>query len=504
MKEFCEPLRRKTEVVEPRESTAESRGDLHEDDQPLQVDFLKIATDAIEAGVFALNPEVVRRNEEMGRGYTSGQSFSFPETMLEDPYGNGPMQIQRMERDVPQALVDQLRKNIATANRLLLPQRQVMLYFHERFTDDGTFSSRGMKAALKTFSPYVRSHALPDELSFQTEGVDRTSKSRELFTQEEYLAAVELARDDPAIVLTIVAYQGTIQDYLTELGNVFGGLAYHPGYPVNEQDFEHYKEFMENWNTSNFTDELVPAITVLLAKAKRENPDVPKQSLLTRELFQDAVDFIIRNGAFRHFVTVPGYVAVDGKQRVNKFLCPATSTIRHQLLDGTLLHNIYTVTSGRIQEGDAAAIELANTIGTRAEATLQRREEERVWKQKQAEEAAKPTVEIDVENKNWAEIAGSAIGKALEKRKPAVFTFDGMSYVITPENVEGTLSFNKEKQPGDHEVILQVGDWLYSVLKDAITRGIQTKQPVYFSFNTAPWRVDPAEIEAFLQQSIVE
>lgn len=506
MNELRPPRRSNVELPAEREAdesevTHEVTDDTHEYGQPPHVDFLEIAMRAVEAGVFARDTEAIQLNAGTG----NGSEFSFPETMLEIPYNNGPFQIQRWEIDVPQALVDQFRRNFATANRLLLPHRQVMLYFHERFTAEDTFSSEGMREALSEYRPHVRSRTtLPEEWSFRTEGVDRTSKKRDLFTEQESLAALELARDEPAVMLAIVGYQGTIQDYLQNLGGAFVELASHPESRITQRDLENYQKFASAWNTSNFIDELMPAIAIHLTNARRANPEAARGSLLTRELFQSAADFIISNGAFRHFVDVPAHIALDSRDRVDKFLCPAVGAVRQQLLDGSLLQNIHAVTSAKIREDDPAASSLAATIHLRAKQTLDQHEERRIWQEQQAKEAAKLTIEVATEGRSWAEITGEAIGRALDKRKPAIFTFDGRSYFLTPNAIESGLSFHEEKQPGDQELEPQVGNWLYKVLEMAIARAVQTGRPAFFSFNGNPWRVKPEEVEALLHSAMSE
>lgn len=472
---------------------------------PPRVDFRQLAQDAITGGIFARDEEAIRLNRE-----NSNLPYHFPESMLDIPYPNGPMVIIRFEKDIPEAVMNKFRKNWVAANRLLLPTDQVLLYFHERFVAQDVFQARTMSTLISDYDPHhlikitgYESDYPDDSLSFTIDGERRRVTDRKLFTYAEEEAGVELVAHHPELVLTILGYQAVIQDFIQELGHEFMMLSVNPRNGVTQEDMQKFKNFFEQWDSINFTNQLVPAIALFYTRAKQENPALSDEAIFTQQLFQEAADFIIDNGAFRNFVTVPAKVASDGKERVNHFLCPAVGTIREQLLDGSLLYRVFTLTTQLLKAGDPTLIDEAAYIQGKAKdiVELRQRLEERA--RQRAIEDALPTVEIATEQKTLQEILAEAITKALQKNKPATFTFEGTPYIVSNRDLEEALDLHQQRQRGDIVINPRAGSSLDDALQTAIRQSLSTGLPVFFNFNDVNYRITPEKVAELLANSVV-
>src|SRR5260221_4443968 len=469
---------------------------------PPQVDFRQIAQQAITNGIFIPDEEAIRLNAA-----NPNLAQSFPISMLDVPYNNGPMFIQRFEEDVPEVVMNKFRKNWVAANRLLLPNDQVLGYFHQRFIAQDVFKSGQMNKLVNEYSPasltghFSRGVSKDPSLSFKVKDVDRATRNRELFTQSEQQAGIELTAHHPEVALTILGYQSVVLDYLQNLGNEFRRLTRVPNSGVTSKNVENMKRFTEQWDTSNFTKELVPAIALYYTIAKQANAELPDDQILTQKLYQDAVDFIVANGAFRNFVTVPAHVASEGRARVNHFLCPAVGTIREQLLDGSLLYRIYGITRKQFVAGNRDLSQQADAIRAKSTKALQEPRQIALMRQQEALENAAPTVELVTDKKTLPQVIGDAIVKVLEKKKPATFSFGGKSYRIPNENLTNTLGLEQRQEQGDIMIEPHGGDDLYILLQKAIVTSLAARRPVYFSFNGRDFRINPEKVEALLDKS---
>jgi hypothetical protein len=295
-----------------------------------------------------------------------------------------------------------------------------------------------------------------------------------------------------------------MRDYRGELSTAFERAAERQPGTVTKRDIDEVTNVAEQWTSSNFTDNLMPALAIFIARKKQLDPEIPTAEITTPELFNDAVDFIISNGAFRNFVTVPAEIAADGQERVNHFLCPAVGTIRDQLLDGSLLHTVHRATVARIEAGDSSALGLREHIQTRAQESLLRIAEDEKWQRQQAMEAARPFVPIETQGKTWADIACDAIAQTTARQKPALFNFEGQEYRVVLDQEWSGLVAHEPKQQGDTEIELRAGDVLYNVLGTSAATALQTEGDVFFSFNGDPYRITCANVQALFQNSIIQ
>src|SRR5437867_1143957 len=87
---------------------------LDEDDGAIvsaNIDFDGLAADATAAGLFQPDPAAIRANSFIVHQYAK-----LPVTLLDAPYGNGPMAIRVFKQDVPEAAVYAVRRNFTEAN----------------------------------------------------------------------------------------------------------------------------------------------------------------------------------------------------------------------------------------------------------------------------------------------------------------------------------------------------------------------------------------------------
>jgi hypothetical protein len=466
---------------------------------PEPVDFERLATHALSQDLFTPDQVAIRANAAAPRS----RRYRLPETLLERPYENGPMSISRFGIDVPEAVMAAKRKNLAQANRLLLPTSTVLAYFHERCTTPDVFDSDGILLARGNYRPELSEQDYnPNEaLSFTLEG--RGTHQRQLFTKTEVRAGNALAVEQPELVMSIVGYAGLIQDYLENLGHTFARLSRLPGYTISNQDLHNYDMFTEEWNTSNFAELFMPALAIFLELARRDQPEANDTPRITPELFQQAVAFLVDNGAFRNFFTVPAAVAENGKERVNHFLCPAVGALRDQLLNGGVLHRLYQVANARLQAGEQSATTLRDNIVAAAEEGLGAEERHAAYLREQAAERARTVIPIDTTDKDLSTIMREAVSTALLRQKPTAFTQDGREYTLGPKHIESTLGARNQPPLEDSihldNMSLRSGGASFGgTLGEAVGEALRHNLSVYFRFNFIDYRVDPEKARALL------
>jgi len=475
----------------------------------IRPDLQQVANDAIAAGLFATDLDAARGNDGVASRYER-----MPSTLLNVPYVNGPAFIEIFGRDVSEAAVLAVRRNFTEVNRLLLPKEQVLRYFHQRFVADDIFNSEhaarivaeyrapaaaevdprarkffrrelfaageidivdvlgtpdGQQAAA-TAEPIASRFQAP-ELSFQIKGVERRSHVRALYTRDEQIAALQLARENPSVVLAIIAYQSVIQDYLAALRETFDALA-RESVSIRDglADFDRY---IKEWASPNFTVELIPALATFLRLREDSSDEAQQDRAIDAELFRDSVNFIVTNGAFRHWITIPAAVAREHEARVDHFLCPAVGTIREQTMDGSLLEALYTTVGEKANAGDGAVLAFLEKI--QAEASTKLTESERT-----------PT-EDDIAR--------------LQERVTMGIHYQGRDYSVSldapgfQELFAGT--------PGRNDVIITppLGSWFYDVLREAIATTLDRKTAVFFQFNGRGYRLSPGRLVDFLRRT---
>ena len=472
-------------------------------------DLQQIARDAVASGLFTPDLDAVRLNSGVASKYER-----MPSSLLNVPYVNGPVFIEIFGRDIPEAAVLAVRSNFTEVNKLLLPKEQVLRYFHERFAADDIFDSEHAARIVAEYRAPVAAEAdprvralfrrqlfaageidiadvvgTPDghqaaataerigsrfqdaELSFQVKGVDRRSHVRALYTRDEQIAALQLARDHPSVVLAIIAYQSVIQDYLAALRAAFDAIAGES--PSIRDGLGDFDKYIKEWASPNFTVELVPALAIFLRLREDSSEGITQERAIDAELFRDAVNFIVANGAFRHWIMIPADVAREREARVDHFLCPAVGTIREQTLDGSLLERLYK-----------AAVEKASTGSDTVLAFLEKIRVEAGTKLVVSDRT--PTEE---------EVA------RLQERVIMRAHYQGSDYSVALD-APGFQEFLAGTPRRDDAVVTpSIGSWFYDVLREAIATTLDRKTAVFFQFNGRGYRLTPGRLIDFLRRA---
>lgn len=328
---------------------------------PPGVNFRTLAHEVVAEGLFKPHPRISRDDLE---------GNLMPQELLDLPYPNGPATIM-LGGDVPLNAMEAVRGGIIRANRIVLKAELLGVYFHRRFANEHPLLSPGIINKNQAFTTEYfltpDSDAPSDAISFQTEGVPRSTVTRQLFTEAEKLAAVDLAAAHPELVVAISAYQGTVIDYLCELGVAIADETNSGKLPLSQPEVALFAGFINEWRTNNFYHELLPSIAIFLHNAKLREPEKRDDELITPELLHDAVEFIVQNGGFRKYVKVAAEVAADHKERTNKFVCPAANIIREHLVDGRLLHKIYGHLREQVMDGDSLTQAMVGNVRYTAE-----------------------------------------------------------------------------------------------------------------------------------------
>jgi hypothetical protein len=327
---------------------------------PAKADLRQIAYNAILGGIFDIDIEAIKKNEGISQEYSM-----FPTNLIDIPYGNGPHAIQ-YGVDLPEDIVFAVRKNFVKANALLLPTDQVRLYFHQQFYEGRVFNSQSLARLVGGYFPSTRLNFLDDRnidsnMSFRTD-INRKVYDRNLYTRNEAVIGQNITLVHPELILTVLTYQSILQDYFQELRSEFEDIAQQTSTEITAENLKLYDIYAKQWTTGNFTSDLIPAMIIFYSQKMKSVPSTSASQMFDQELFREAVEFIISNGAFRNWIDVPEDIALDGKKRINHFLCPAVGVIREQLHDGFLLSKIYDIVQEKMSAGEEQILEYNESI----------------------------------------------------------------------------------------------------------------------------------------------
>jgi hypothetical protein len=437
---------------------------------PAEVDFRTIATNAINSGLFELDQDTAVANKNILREYSR-----FPVTLLDSSYGNGPYVIGHHGEDIPEEVVFAVRRNFKKANKLIMPRDQVLLYFHHQFASGDIYKSQILDSVVDDYSaPYVieaDARQYKDEsVSFRLEGTKRNSFNRNLYTRTEIVDSLVFAKDHPEFVLAILAYSAVIKNYLQELRGELISVSKGLGKELSIKDIKDYDGYCETWSSSNFTNELIPILNILHKQRQTGNPE-DVRIIVDQSMFNEAVKFIINNGAFRNWVNIPEDIALDGRGRTNHFICPGLEPIREQILDGSLLHKIYLLTKKKADVRDETFMNYIKDIRTSLLKRIEQSKDTRTTKEKMQE--------------------------YLHQIRNITVFYQGAENQIRLEDDVMDM-FTGKKHEGDREIEPLVGDVIYSVARKAIEMSLQDNLPVFFSFNGKGYRMTPEVAEDLL------
>src|SRR5947209_6665966 len=110
---------------------------------------------------------------------------------------------------------------------------------------------------------------------------------------------------------------------------------------------------------------------IFMHRRERAFDTAQRSPVVDAALFRDAVNFIIENGAFRNWITIPADVAAEHEERVDHFLCPAMGTLREQLIDGSLLASIWRLIADEASANDRDVSTLLETVRAEARQKLE-------------------------------------------------------------------------------------------------------------------------------------
>lgn len=196
---------------------------------PKPVDFTELAREVLASDLFTVDKGVEAKN----RG--ASEYSRLPTYALEAPYGNGPMVIKKFGKDVPAEAMVLVRNNFIRANHALLPTEKVLSHFHHSFADGSVFRNRSLPKLVQEFSPKTVSvfeEPQDERFSFAVDA-ERKVENRKLFTRPEIEHTQEFTEKNPEVVLTILLFQTTIQDYFGKLRQSLVDVSAQGGGPAN-------------------------------------------------------------------------------------------------------------------------------------------------------------------------------------------------------------------------------------------------------------------------------
>lgn len=261
--------------------------------------------------------------------------------------------------------------------------------------------------------------------------------------------------------MTILAYQGVVRRYLGVLRQAFDAV-------TSESALADFDKYCAEWNSANFTNELVPALAIFMHLRERASDDA-QRPVADAELFRDAVNFIVENGAFRNWITIPADVAGEREERVAHFLCPAMGTLREQLLDGSLLSAICQLIADKASTNDRDVSTLLETIRAEAEQKLA--------------ESKKLLTEDD-----WG------------RRVSMNISYNGRAYTVRLDDASLLQFARGDMRRNDLTLTPALGSWLFDVLREAIALSLARRTSVFFQFNGRGYRFTPGSLADFLRQ----
>ena len=185
------------------------------------------------------------------------------------------------------------------------------------------------------------------------------------------------------------------------------------------------------------------------------------------------MNFIVANGAFRHWITIPAEIAREHETRVTHFLCPAVGTVREQTQDGSLFEMLYRAIAEKASAGDGSVLTLLEAI--RSETS------------KKLAGSDRALTEEDLAR--------------LQRRVTMRLSYQGRGYTLAldapgvQELMGGTFRRN------DLVITASIGSWFYDVLREAVVTTLDRKTAVFFQFNGRGYRLTPGKLIDYLRST---
>jgi len=420
--------------------------------QPPKIDFAPIADFALrEGGIFVVDAAIIAQRD-------ADPSCKMPASMLETPYENGPVRIELEGEDVPKEAMHAVRKNFRKAGELLMPEGNVALYFHERFTTGDILHTSRLQSEAAAYKMPTKDGigdiaATSEMPSFHSDDPSRKVYDKRLFTADELTASWDFSIEHPEAVLSVITYKTIMLDYFANLRHVYETRA-----NANLKLFDNYAR---QWETDNFTGVFVPALTVLYEEARSRDVEAG-EPVIDQAMFSQALGFVIGNRGFQNWVTVPAEIALDGTERTNQFVCPAVGPISDHLGDGAILARIHGIISQRAARGDEVVGGMLEHIRQDAQ---------------HARDQQPPQEYLERH----------------EREKYCDAIVDGQQLTLRMDWDELNICRGSQIE-GDLIVPITFDDTLTDVVRRTLAMISQTGRPAYFAFNEQGYRFTPERL----------
>jgi hypothetical protein len=445
------------------------------------VDFDRHAREAVESGLFAEQPETP--------GLSRFERRFMPDRPLYRAWGSGTFLVTD-GHDMPGVAVNAHRKLLAEASRTILKPELVEAFFDDHLATKGPLNSDSIIRVLEEFRPDTLTYGDFQDSAHSFQLADRRVDNRRVYTEEEMAAGLELAEEYPELVLAIASYNSIILDYLDRFRDSLLRQDL-----MDERGKAEIDRYIENWITNNFYDAFIPGLAIAVVAARERHPDMPMEQLLDGPLFSYMFRFGLYNGMFQNHMTVRAENAQDGVAHEIKFRCPLAGVIADHLFDGKLLDSLHSSIRDKIAEGDTFANATANTISAQISSWREVHAERTALREAAEAEAAKPIVEVEIEDgMDLFAALGEATFQAKERRKPATFTLGGTTYTINPDAFGSYDSWLGQAEPTD--VVYDTssgGNYLPGLITYAMGEAMRSNKAITFKFNFDQYRVTPQQ-----------
>lgn len=276
---------------------------------------------------------------------------------------------------IPQELMDAQGKAFFDAIRLYMPDPDMLKWVGHYFGGD-FLASEGFHTLAKAItyrdpnSPRIDRATLDNELSFKLDDERRVVRDRRVFTKDEIAEAIHFSKNDPSLMMAVIAFQSLFMQYMNEFANAVE----HSDGILNEQERQRAGKFAANlkrqYMTDNFVGNMLPAIVI-----HHRAHDSEYKEPFTLDDFSKGLHFINMNGSFRHDVETP-----DGQAKV-KLACPfqqmiyKTSRISKEghphAAEGTTIYNVYLAVKEALAKENPAALGAADMFIAKAYTMLE-------------------------------------------------------------------------------------------------------------------------------------
>ena len=289
----------------------------------------------------------------------------------------------------------------------------------------------------------------------------------------------------------------TIQKYLFRVKQE---LAYRVGKDITQEDLQAFDVYVKRlWGPSVFTERLTPAIFLHSREARLQGG--VEDFVVSADVYSKAVDFMIGAGRLRHDVPVSAAIALDGEERVNRYICPAVTKIRSQLISGHLLYHLDQHIRREVAGGNQLAIDMLQQVSEMTEDEYIKASGaywQRLQMEARKEDFEREYSVVRVDNKTDLESFADAVEKAGVIHEVMEYTQAGYDYSV-PRRLFWDLVYTSKPREGDKILEMCAGDSIKDVIADNIVEVVSSSQAVAFNFNGRDVRLCKTRINRFMR-----